>query len=329
MLSSVGWGCETPGAVVIRCGAMEEEIMGRSGTILVGTVGQGVMSSSNDGESWGRAGVNQGLHSDCIVRTLVLDPSHPETVYAGTDMGLYRSEDKGSRWQLLETPMRGKVMWTLAIDPTDPDVMFAGIGTPSRPGIYRSTDGGKSWEQRPMEIADTCPAVDIPRPTGIAIDPTNPRSIWVGIEVDGVRHSTDGGDTWAKVDGGMDNLDVHNVLVVASSPTRVFTVVNDDVWTSTDDGATRKAAGARTSFPWHYPPRHSSQAGRPSGRVSDRWRYNAGPHRDGHAHAGCRGDLGNPFAPRAAQLGDVDGKYAPSRARCGVRCQSLRLPVSE
>lgn len=225
----------------------------RRGSILVGTVGQGVMASVDDGESWTRASVRQGMHSDCIVRALLPDPRRPEVVYAGTDMGLYRSDDAGAKWRLLNTPMEGSMVWSLAVDPVDPSIMFAGTGTPNKPGIYRSTDAGKSWEHRRMEIADECPNVGVPRPTGIAVDPTDHRNIWVGLEVDGVRRSRDGGDTWTKVNGAIPNLDVHNVLVTAGPPKAVFTVVNDDVWRSTDDGKTWQPARAREVFPWHYP----------------------------------------------------------------------------
>jgi len=193
------------------------------------------------------------MHSDCIVRALRSDPRRPEVVYAGTDVGLYRTEDGGASWQLLKTPMSSHVVWALAIDPVDSSRIFAGTGTPNPAGIYRSTDGGRTWERRPMEVAEFCMAVGIPRITGIAIDPTDHRNVWVGIEVDGVRRTTDGGAAWAKVDGQIPNADVHNVLVVAGPPKTVFTVVNDDVWTSTDDGASWKAVGARHVFPWHYP----------------------------------------------------------------------------
>src|SRR5262245_32202583 len=187
--------------------------MAKTGTILVGTIGQGVMASGDDGENWTRAGVRQGMHSDCIVRCLTSDPRRPEVVYSGTDAGVYRSEDGGGHWALLDTPMTGSVVWSLAIDPVEPRAMFAGTGTPSKPGIYRSTDAGKSWEHLAVEIAADCPAVGIPRPTGIAIDPTDHRRVWVGLEVDGVRYSRDGGDTWAKVNGQLPNPDVHSVLV--------------------------------------------------------------------------------------------------------------------
>jgi photosystem II stability/assembly factor-like uncharacterized protein len=227
--------------------------MAKKGSILVGTIGQGVMMSRDDGESWTRASVGQGMHSDCIVKTLLADPRQPGVVYAGTDMGLYQSEDGGGRWRLLDTPMSGAMVWSMAIDPVDPEVMFAGVGTPSTPGIYRSPGGRKNWERLPVEIAAHCPNVGIPRPTAIAVDPTDHRHVWVGLEVDGVRHSADGGTTWTRVNGQIPNPDVHSVLVVAGPPKVVFTLVNDDVWRSTDDGQTWHAVRAREVFPWHYP----------------------------------------------------------------------------
>ena len=227
--------------------------MATKGNILVGTIGQGVMMSADDGESWTRASVRQGMHSDCIVRALLADPQRSSVVYAGTDRGLYRSDDGGAKWALLDTPMTGSMVWSMALDPVDRDVMFAGTGTPSKPGIFRTTDAGKSWEQLAVDIADECPNVGIPRPTGIAVDPTDHRHVWVGFEVDGVRHSFDGGDTWTRINGQIPNQDVHNVLVIAGPPKAVFTVVNDDIWRSTDDGQTWQPAHAREVFPWHYP----------------------------------------------------------------------------
>src|SRR5690606_1831946 len=124
---------------------------------------------------------------------------------------------------------------------------------PRTPALYRSTDGGETWRHRPMEIAKECPNVGIPRPTAIAIDPTDSRHVWVGLEVDGVRHSADGGETWRRINGQIPNPDVHNVLVTAGPPKAVITLVNDDGGRSTDEGETGQAAHAREVFPWHHP----------------------------------------------------------------------------
>ena len=199
-------------------------------TIMVGTVGQGIMRSEDSGESWRRVGINQGLHSDALVRCLINVPGQKGKVFAGTDKGLYRSTDAGDSWQIIDSPLQDYCVWALAIDSDSPDTMYAGTGTPDPAALFRSIDGGSTWDRRPMEAADECPAVGTPRVTGIAIDPDARRSIWVGLEVDGLRHSSDGGDTWQTVNhGAIPNLDVHNVAVTAGPPNTVVVVVNNDV----------------------------------------------------------------------------------------------------
>jgi photosystem II stability/assembly factor-like uncharacterized protein len=227
--------------------------MNKLGTILVGTIGQGVMRSSDSGESWRRVGVGQGLHSDAIVRCLTADPRQSEVILAGTDQGLYRTDDAGENWQLLDTPMNRQTVWAVAIDQSNPQSVLAGTGTPTPPTLYQSADGGRSWEARPTDICESCAAVGIPRPTAIAIDPFDSRSMWLGVEVDGVLRSQDGGASWARTADEIGNPDVHNLLVTAGTPKKIFVLVNDDVWTSEDDGETWNALGIRRIFPWHYP----------------------------------------------------------------------------
>ena len=221
--------------------------------IMVGTVGQGIMRSADGGENWQRVGINQGLHSDALVRTLVYKPVVPESMFCGTDKGLYRSQDGGQNWELVRSPLSDFCVWAIAIDPVEPSIMYAGTGTPTPAAVFRSKDAGATWERRPMEAAEECPAVGSPRVTGIAIDPDNRQNIWLGLEVDGVRRSTDGGDTWSSLNGAIPNLDVHNVAVAAGPPNTVVIVVNNDVYTSTDDGSTWDQLGIRDVFPMTYP----------------------------------------------------------------------------
>jgi hypothetical protein len=69
--------------------------------------------------------------------------------------------------------------WALAIDPAEPETLFAGT-QPS--AVFRSQDGGQRWEKLTMELAAECPAVVIPRVTALVVDPEEHRTIWVGIE---------------------------------------------------------------------------------------------------------------------------------------------------
>ena len=122
--------------------------MSTNKTILVGTVGQGVMRSEDNGDSWRRIGIDQGLHSDALVRALLASPGQAGVVFAGTDKGLYRSGDSGGTWSLIDAPMSGYCVWALAVDPHDPRNMYAGTGTPNPAALFRSNDGGVNWQKR-------------------------------------------------------------------------------------------------------------------------------------------------------------------------------------
>ncbi|MQF67837.1 hypothetical protein FIM07_05305, partial [SAR202 cluster bacterium AD-802-F09_MRT_200m] len=74
-------------------------------TILVGTSGQGVLRSPDGGDSWRRISIDQGLHSDAVVRCLAVHPNKPNLIYAGTDKGIYTSTNAGENWALLDNPL--------------------------------------------------------------------------------------------------------------------------------------------------------------------------------------------------------------------------------
>ena len=222
-------------------------------TILVGTVGQGIMRSADGGENWGRIGIGAGLHSDAMVRTLLNTPTSPEIIFAGTDKGLVRSDDAGKTWHQVDSPMNDYTVWALAADPGDPNLIFAGTGTPTPAALFRSSDAGITWEKSSMEAAAECPNVGVPRVTGIAVDPMTHNDVWVGLEVDGLRHSSDGGDTWETINGAIPNPDVHNVAVAGGPPKTVVVVVNNDVYTSTDNGGNWDRLGIKEVFPYTYP----------------------------------------------------------------------------
>ena len=153
-----------------------------------------------------------GVCYEASVRCIAMNPKRPTNLFAGTERGLYRSEDAGANWQYIDSALNPYYIWAIGIDPVNPDNMFVGTGTPTPAMLFRSKDGGRTWEKRPVEVAAECEAVGTPRFTGIAVDPVEPKNIWVSLEVDGARHSRDGGETWELVEV-TGRKDIHNVAV--------------------------------------------------------------------------------------------------------------------
>ena len=221
-------------------------------TIVVGTIGQSIMRSEDNGQTWVRIGPRRGFAYEASVRCIAMHPHQPNVLFAGTEKGLYRSDDAGANWQFVDSALNPYYLWALAIDPVDPDVMFAGTGTPTPAMLFRSRDGGRTWEKRPVEVAAECEDVGTPRFTGIAVDPIEPKNIWVGLEVDGARHSSDGGETWQLVDA-TSHKDIHNVAVTPGPPQTVFIMANREIYASRDNGASWDTLGMQTSLAWEYP----------------------------------------------------------------------------
>jgi photosystem II stability/assembly factor-like uncharacterized protein len=224
--------------------------MAKDFTICLGTVGAGVWYSPDSGERWKRSRINLPFHAqpgEIQIRALAVSPHNPHHIFAGSEVGLYRSEDKGASWELLESPMDGLQIWSVAVHPTDPDIIFAGT---KPPGVFRSQDGGKRWERVSIDIAEQCLA-GAPKVTNIVFDPRDPRTVWVGVEIDGVFRSRDGGDTWTHLPAlGSDpiNQDIHGVAISLSQPTKILATTPNGIWTSMDEGESWTLRG----FPRFY-----------------------------------------------------------------------------
>jgi len=233
-----------------------------------GAVGGGVWETANAGRTWEPIFDGQPVAS---IGAIAVAPSDPRVLYVGSgeaDMrsdisygnGMYRSLDGGRTWTragLEQTRQIGRVV----VDPQDPNrVYVAALGhsygpNPER-GIFRSTDGGRTWS-RVLYKDDDTGAIDV------AIDPSRPRTLLAALwqtrrppwnayppsngPGSGLYRSDDGGDTWKPVGGGFptENVGRIGIAYAPSDPRRVYALVDakpGGLWVSDDGGATWNAA---------------------------------------------------------------------------------------
>jgi photosystem II stability/assembly factor-like uncharacterized protein len=229
------------------------------GTVLVATAGQGVLRSSDDGGTWHRIPLGQDVEFDGVVRCLAVHPDDPAVVFAGADIGLARSGDAGVTWSRVSSPFDGMQVWSIAIDPADPDSMLVGTGAPSRAAVFRTTDGGTCWDRLPLEIPEHCAGVSRPRILTISWDHVDGTSAWFGVEEGGLWRSRDRGTTWERTDGtprslpgGVTNSDIHCVTVLDGPPKTIVCAVVNALFVSQDDGVTWTRTDTRDTWGIYY-----------------------------------------------------------------------------
>jgi len=205
-----------------------------SQTAYAGTC-DGVFKSTNGGESW--SAVNAGVAST-DVRTLVIDPHEPETLFSGTwgyyhasttthqpePGGVFKTMDGGETWVAL-ADLAGKNVATLAIDPHEPEIVYAG----TTDGVFWSTDGGSSWQA--AGLAEYVSA--------LAIDPVNSETIYAGTYSSGVFKSLDWGETWSAANLGLEIPDIRALAIDPKEPGIVYANTGSQrVFKTTDGGET-------------------------------------------------------------------------------------------
>ena len=253
-------------------------------TYYYGGTGGGVLKTEDGGKTW--IHVSDKDFNTGSVGALAVAPSDPNVIYAGmgeTDIrgnmspgdGVYKSTDGGDSWEPLGLE-KTKFISTIVVHPRDEDIvwvaamgqLFGTKGNAER-GVYKSVDGGKSWEKVLYEDKNTG-AVDL------EIDPDNPRVLYAALwqayrnawtmssggPGSGLYKSTDGGETWQELsqNPGLPK-GVLGKIGIAASPAqdgRLWAIVENDnggVFRSDDGGATWQRVNKNRALrqrAWYY-----------------------------------------------------------------------------
>ncbi len=135
-----------------------------------------------------------GLPDGVEARCLALAPGVREVIYVGTQQGPYRSADGGDSWSQLKLPGKEQLVWSILVDPGDAQTIYVGT---QHTTMYRSRDGGQNWTELSPPAPNGMVRMSFPcRVIRLALDPADPRQLYAALEVGGVLHSRDGGDSW-------------------------------------------------------------------------------------------------------------------------------------
>jgi photosystem II stability/assembly factor-like uncharacterized protein len=123
----------------------------------------------------------------------------PNTLYAGTNDGLFRSEDSGASWS--RTGLVGSFVGSLVLDSNNTDILYAVSSLGKGTTVFKSTDGGANWQQANNGLTDDLNV--------LVVDPHDSNTLYVGAYYGGVFKSTDRGENWKQVSlFGVDSLTI-------------------------------------------------------------------------------------------------------------------------
>jgi len=233
--------------------------------------GEGVFRTTDGGSTW----TDLGLAEVRRIGRIAVDPVRPQRLFvaAGGDWfnrdphrGIYRSLDAGATWQKVLYVADDAGGIDVAIDPADPDRIYAALWqrqahgatwsiSGPQSGVWRSTDGGATWTR----LAGGLPSgADVGR-IGLALAPSSPNVLYARVingagGRQGIYRSTDGGNNWASLNPAMVPFTFAyyfgNIRVDPEDPDTVY-VLDVHLFESTDGGATFLPIATHVHPDWH------------------------------------------------------------------------------
>jgi photosystem II stability/assembly factor-like uncharacterized protein len=255
-------------------------VVGHPDTFYIGSSGGGVWKTENAGADWHN--ISDGFIKVGSIGAITVAPSNSNTIYVGTGEapirkfstnpgdGVYKSTNGGKTWEFLGLKETRHIS-AIIVDPGNPDVVYVGAeGNPWTPtderGVYRSSDGGKTWQK----------VLFVNKTTGVhslSMDPKDPRVLYAamwdhqvkpwyyrsGGPGSGLWKSTDGGSHWERLHGGLpEEMGNTAVSVSGADSNRVYALIeakHGGIFRSDDAGKTWQLVnddmGIRERF-WYY-----------------------------------------------------------------------------
>ncbi len=229
----------------------------------MGATGGGVWKTENAGTTW--ENISDEFFNVGTIGAVAVSESDNNVLYVGTGEspirgvttshgdGVYKSTDAGKTWQHIGLNDAGQIS-RIKIHPQNPDLVYVAVqgqiwGPSDERGVYRSRNGGKTWEQ----VLKTGPSTGA---SDLVMNPANPRILYAamwnhyrkpwyvhsGGTDAGIFKSTDGGDNWTKLTGGLpERVGKIGIDVPAANPDRVYAIVEahpgeGGLWRSDDAG---------------------------------------------------------------------------------------------
>ena len=254
-------------------------VPGDANVYYIGAASGGVWKTVDGGVHWDPVFDEQPAQS---IGALAIDPTNPNVVWAGTGEahirsnvsignGVYKTTDGGKSWSHMGLAESGRIS-RIVIHPRNPDIVFVAVlghlyGPQETKGVFRTTDGGESWE-RVLFVDENTGASDV------IMDPNNPEILFAGTwqmiiwtwgrqsgGEGGLFRSKDGGDTWERLEGnGLPHPPLGKIVVgmslddsdrvyalIETNSNRDFAPLEDHqgvLWRSDDGGETWRMVNA-------------------------------------------------------------------------------------
>lgn len=235
-------------------------VAGNPNLYYAGTAAGGVFKTTDGGVSWRALFQHEAVST---VGALALAPSNPNLVWLGTGeanprndiatgRGVYFSPDGGRTWQFMGLENAGQIS-SILVSPADSNVVFVGVlghawGPNEDRGVFRTTDGGKTWKK----VLYLNPNTGV---SDMVMEPGNPRILYAGMwqfvrrpwildsggPESGIYRTTDGGDTWQKLTEGLPPAPLGRIglAVAPNDPAHVYALISSKegvLWDSHDRG---------------------------------------------------------------------------------------------